>query len=90
MKKNIKLRGFNSWGFDSRVKFSSQKQQNPQIKDKVVDSGKVVKTDSDTFIELNVKNSDEKVKIDVTQLAADKASADITPATNEEITNLIS
>lgn len=78
MKKNNRPRGLNSWGFDSRVKFNRPKKQCAQeTKDKVVDSGKLVKSKSDTFIELNVKNSDKKVKINVTPLMEDKHLSDV-------------
>lgn len=75
IKKCSRPRGLNSWGFDSRVKFNNPKKR--QSKDKVVDGGKVVKSKSDTFIELNVKNSDKKVKINVTPLTKDKHLANV-------------
>lgn len=76
MKKGSRPRGLNSWDFDSRVRFNNPEKR--QTKDKVVDGGKVVKSNSDTFIELNVKNSDKKVKINVTPLTADRHLAGVT------------
>lgn len=76
IKKCSRPRGLNSWGFDDRVRFNNPKKR--QGKDKVVDSGKIVKSNSDTFIELNVKNSDKKVKINVTPLTEDKHLANVT------------
>lgn len=76
IKKSSRPRSLNSWGFDDRVKFNNPKKR--QGKDKVVDSGKLVKSNSNTFIELNVKNSDKKVKINVTSLTEDKHLVNVT------------
>lgn len=75
IKKSSRPRGLNSWGFDDRVRFNNPKKQ---TKDKVVDGGELIKSNSDTFIELNVKNSDKKVKINVTSLTEDKHLVNVT------------